>query len=57
MFNEFSSKRLEKIVVREVRENKENIYRKNEDNKKVAQPDMRLIESMSRSALMARFSR
>lgn len=56
MFNEFSrTQKIEKIVVREVRENKENIYRKNEDNRKnVQEPDMRLIENVSRNALMAR---
>ena len=56
MFNEFGkTEKLEKIVVREVRENKENIYKKNEVREKVTQkPDMRLIECMARSALMAR---
>lgn len=55
MFNEFSrTQKIEKIVVREVRENKENIYRKTDNRKNVQEPDMRLIERMSRSALMAR---
>lgn len=58
MFNEFGrTQRLEKIVVREIRETRketnERIH-KNHENEKVVQPDMRLIERMSRNALMAR---
>ena len=55
MFNEFGkTEKLEKLCVREVRENKENIYKKTDNRKNVQEPDMRLIERMSRNALMAR---
>lgn len=54
MFNEFGkTEKLEKLCVRETRKETNERTHKNQ-NEKVAQPDMRLIESMSRSALMAR---
>lgn len=55
MFNEFGkTEKLEKLCVRETRKETNERIHKNHENEKVVQPDMRLIERMSRSALMAR---